>query len=64
MLYLPPGTSIPIRVHGAFVDDDEVHRVVSHIKAQQPVEYIDGITSVDEVDDQGVMVTKWRKDPL
>ena len=65
MLYLPPGTSIPIRVHGAFVDDDEVHRVVSHIKAQQPVEYIDGITSVDEVDDQGGDGDKGgEKDPL
>lgn len=65
MLYLPPGTSIPIRVHGAFVDDDEVHRVVSHIKAQQPVEYIDGITSVDEADDQGGDGDKGgEKDPL
>lgn len=43
MLYLPPGTSVPIRVHGAFVDDDEVHRVVDYLKAQGEPDYIDGI---------------------
>ena len=32
MLYLPPGTGIPQRVHGAFVSDDEVHRVVDYLK--------------------------------
>lgn len=53
MLYLPPGTSIPIRVHGAFVDDDEVHRVVSHLKESQKVEYIDGITCVENEDEGG-----------
>jgi S-DNA-T family DNA segregation ATPase FtsK/SpoIIIE len=43
MLYLPPGTSIPNRVHGAFVSDQEVHRVVGALKkASQPV-YIDEI---------------------
>lgn len=53
MLYLPPGTSIPIRVHGAFVDDDEVHRVVSHLKKSESVNYVDGITSVEEGENQG-----------
>lgn len=43
MLYLPPGTSLPIRVHGAFVDDDEVHRVVDYLKEQGEPEYIEGI---------------------
>lgn len=43
MLYLPPGTSVPIRVHGAFVDDDEVHRVVDYLKEQGEPDYIDGI---------------------
>lgn len=43
MLYLPPGTSVPIRVHGAFVDDDEVHRVVDYLKDQGEPDYIDGI---------------------
>ncbi len=33
MLYLPPGTGLPVRVHGAFVSDDEVHRVVEYMKA-------------------------------
>jgi S-DNA-T family DNA segregation ATPase FtsK/SpoIIIE len=44
MLYMPPGTGIPVRVHGAFVDDDEVHRVVAHWKARggEP-DYIEGI---------------------
>jgi S-DNA-T family DNA segregation ATPase FtsK/SpoIIIE len=36
MLYLPPGTSVPNRVHGAFVSDQEVHRVVSSLKSSTP----------------------------
>jgi S-DNA-T family DNA segregation ATPase FtsK/SpoIIIE len=43
MLYLPPGGSIPQRVHGAFVDDHEVHRVVDFLKQQGEPEYIDTI---------------------
>lgn len=43
MLFLPPGTSVPIRVHGAFVDDGEVHRVVEFLKEQGEPDYIDGI---------------------
>jgi DNA segregation ATPase FtsK/SpoIIIE, S-DNA-T family len=43
MLYMMGGTGIPIRVHGAFVTDDEVHRVVQHWKAQMPVQYIEGV---------------------
>jgi DNA segregation ATPase FtsK/SpoIIIE, S-DNA-T family len=43
MLYLPPGTGYPMRVHGAFVSDAEVHRVVEHLKAQGEPQYIDGI---------------------
>jgi S-DNA-T family DNA segregation ATPase FtsK/SpoIIIE len=43
MLYLPPGTGHPQRVHGAFVSDAEVHRVVEHLKAQGEPQYIDGI---------------------
>jgi S-DNA-T family DNA segregation ATPase FtsK/SpoIIIE len=35
MLYLPPGTSVPVRVHGAFVDDHEVHAVVGLEKTRQ-----------------------------
>jgi S-DNA-T family DNA segregation ATPase FtsK/SpoIIIE len=43
MLYLPPGTGHPLRVHGAFVSDAEVHRVVEHLKAQGEPQYIEGI---------------------
>jgi S-DNA-T family DNA segregation ATPase FtsK/SpoIIIE len=43
MLYLPPGTSIPQRTHGAFVDDHEVHRVVSHLKQGGEPNYVEEI---------------------
>lgn len=43
MLFLAPGTGLPLRVHGAFVSDDEVHRVVEHLKKQGGPDYIDGI---------------------
>jgi S-DNA-T family DNA segregation ATPase FtsK/SpoIIIE len=43
MLYQPPGTGYPQRVHGAFVSDAEVHRVVEYLKALGEPNYIDGI---------------------
>jgi S-DNA-T family DNA segregation ATPase FtsK/SpoIIIE len=43
MLYLPPGTSLPVRVHGAFVADNEVHSVVRHLKKIGSPHYIDEI---------------------
>ncbi|GAB2833615.1 DNA translocase FtsK [Comamonas piscis] len=43
MLYMASGTGFPVRVHGAFVSDDEVHRVVSYLKEQGEPDYIDGI---------------------
>jgi len=43
MLYLPPGGGLPIRVHGAFVSDEEVHRVVEYLKSQGEPNYIEGI---------------------
>ena len=43
MLYLPPGTSLPERVHGAFVADHEVHSVVRELKKQGKPNYIDGV---------------------
>ncbi|MDQ7015934.1 MAG: DNA translocase FtsK 4TM domain-containing protein [Gammaproteobacteria bacterium] len=43
MLYLPPGMAHPIRVHGAFVDDHEVHNVVKHLKSMGKANYIDEI---------------------
>ncbi|HYM43608.1 MAG TPA: DNA translocase FtsK 4TM domain-containing protein [Steroidobacteraceae bacterium] len=45
MLYLPPGTSMPTRVHGAFVSDQEVHRVVEALKSPQPPNYIEEVLS-------------------
>ncbi|HEY5719066.1 MAG TPA: DNA translocase FtsK 4TM domain-containing protein, partial [Gammaproteobacteria bacterium] len=43
MLYLPPGVGLPERVHGAFVADEEVHKVVRHLRSQGQPQYIDGI---------------------
>jgi S-DNA-T family DNA segregation ATPase FtsK/SpoIIIE len=43
MLYMPPGTGLPVRVHGAFVSDEEVHRVVDHLKSQGEPNYMEGI---------------------
>ena len=51
MLYLPPGTAMPERIHGAFVSDDEVHRVVEHLKASGRADYIEGV--LDEVQTLG-----------
>ncbi|WP_263010535.1 MULTISPECIES: DNA translocase FtsK [unclassified Pseudomonas] len=45
MLYMPPGTSLPIRVHGAFVSDEEVHRVVEAWKLRGAPDYNDDILS-------------------
>lgn len=43
MLYMPPGTGYPTRIHGAFVADHEVHKVVSYLKAQGEPNYVEGI---------------------
>jgi len=43
MLHLSPGTGLPTRVHGAFVSDEEVHRVVEYLKTQGEPNYIEGI---------------------
>ncbi|MDO9047844.1 MAG: DNA translocase FtsK 4TM domain-containing protein [Methylobacter sp.] len=51
MLFLPSGTSIPIRAHGAFVDDHEVHRVVEFLKQTAPPNYLEDITC--ELSDSG-----------
>ena len=52
MLYLAPGTGYPTRVHGAFVSDDEVHRVVEHLKATGAPEYIEDILTGSGSDDE------------
>jgi S-DNA-T family DNA segregation ATPase FtsK/SpoIIIE len=43
MLYLPPGTSVPTRVHGAFVSDEEVHRVVDALKKFGAPDYLEEV---------------------
>ena len=56
MLYLPPGTAIPQRVHGAFVSDEEVHKVVERLRASGTPEYVDAILNgpMDGFDEGGV----------
>src|SRR5450756_1955705 len=51
MLYLTPGGGVPVRVHGAFVSDDEVHRVVEYLKSQAPANYIEGILAGGVMDE-------------
>lgn len=48
MLYMPSGTPVPVRVHGAFVSDDEVHRVVEELKQHGEPNYIDGVLEPPE----------------
>jgi S-DNA-T family DNA segregation ATPase FtsK/SpoIIIE len=58
MLFMPPGTGLPQRVHGAYVADDEVHKVVEHWKQKGEPDYIDGVLdgSVPEGADTGSAV--------
>jgi len=53
MLYMPSGTGLPIRVHGAFVSDEEVHRVVEYLKSQGEPNYIEGVLEGGTVDGDG-----------
>jgi S-DNA-T family DNA segregation ATPase FtsK/SpoIIIE len=53
MLYLTPGGGLPVRVHGAFVSDEEVHRVVEYIKSQGEPNYIEGILEGGTLDGDG-----------
>jgi S-DNA-T family DNA segregation ATPase FtsK/SpoIIIE len=54
MLYMPSGTGLPVRVHGAYVSDDEVHRVVAYLKEQggEP-NYIEGILEGGVLEGEG-----------
>ena len=52
MLYLPPGSGLPVRVHGAYVSDDEVNRVVNFFKEHSPTYYVDNILD-DQNGDSG-----------
>jgi S-DNA-T family DNA segregation ATPase FtsK/SpoIIIE len=53
MLYMPSGTGLPIRVHGAFVSDEEVHRVVNYLKSQGEPNYIEGVLEGGTLDGDG-----------
>jgi S-DNA-T family DNA segregation ATPase FtsK/SpoIIIE len=68
MLYLPPGSGYPQRVHGAFVSDQEVHRVIQHIKSLGEPQYIDGVlNSLDEGEsgeEAGSTMVDAEADPL
>jgi S-DNA-T family DNA segregation ATPase FtsK/SpoIIIE len=74
MLYLPSGTSVPTRVHGAFVSDQEVHRVVNALKTPSPPDYIEEVLSgpkaaipglaADDGDDSGNGAEDAEQDPL
>jgi DNA segregation ATPase FtsK/SpoIIIE, S-DNA-T family len=56
MLYMPSGTGLPIRVHGAFVSDQEVHRVVSYLKSQGEPNYIEGVLEGGIADGEGDLI--------
>ncbi len=53
MLFLPPGQGYPQRVHGAFVDDQEVHKVVEHLKSLAKPQYIDEVLESPEAPSDG-----------
>jgi S-DNA-T family DNA segregation ATPase FtsK/SpoIIIE len=46
MLFMPPGTSVPVRVHGAFVSDQEVHKVTAHLKGRSAPDYMPEILEI------------------
>lgn len=65
MLYLAPNSSIPIRVHGAFVRDEEVHAVVQDWKARGTPKYIENVTvSTDDNEGNSFDMTDEELDPL
>ena len=53
MLYLPPGTGFPQRVHGAYVADHEVHRVVDYLKKLAAPQYVEGVLEEPATDGEG-----------
>lgn len=56
MLYLPPGSAMPERVHGAFVSDEEVHRVVESVKSLGPPDYIDDVLQETQTNPDGQVI--------
>jgi len=64
MLYLPPGTGYPQRVHGAFVSDQEVHRVVDYLKSHGEPNYVEGILESPEEGEEIEAGGDMESDPL
>ncbi len=64
MLYLPPGTGLPVRVHGAFVADDEVHRVVAAWQTYGKPDYLEEITEGGAVSSEFSEEDAGEMDPL
>jgi S-DNA-T family DNA segregation ATPase FtsK/SpoIIIE len=67
MLYMASGTGLPVRVHGAFVSDEEVHRVVAYLKSQGEPNYIEGVLEGGTVDEDGDLLgdgVSGEKDPM
>ena len=66
MLYLPPGSGMSQRVHGAYVADQEVHRVVAYLKSLGQPEYVDGLLEAEETDkgEPGLGEQGGENDPL
>lgn len=65
MLYLPPGAGVPIRVHGAYVADEEVHRVVAAWRTSAQPEYLEGVTDdTAEAGSNGEGQASGEQDPL
>ena len=56
MLYMPPGTAIPDRVHGAFVDDHEVHAIVDYLKSLGEPNYVDEILEETQMTTDGLTI--------
>jgi len=68
MLYLPPGTGFPRRVHGAYVADHEVHKVVEYLKNFAQPQYIEGVLEESESETEGMVAVEGggdaESDPL
>lgn len=56
MLYLPPGSGLPERIHGAFVDDHEVHRVVEWLRAQGEPDYLEDVLADTQMTADGMQI--------
>ncbi|MDX8385105.1 MAG: DNA translocase FtsK 4TM domain-containing protein [Gallionella sp.] len=66
MLYLPPGSGYPQRVHGAFVSDQEVHRIAEHLKSKSEPQYVIDLDALEESSETGGAATTLdaEADPL